>query len=94
MIKLHVTNLAPHVTEGQLRELFERFGMVFGLKLSWSSRLGRVSGSAVIEMNETTAAQAAKELNGRAFRHRRIYITLMHNRPPAPQQAREASQSR
>lgn len=76
-MKLHVTNLAPRVTEDQLRQVFGQFGQVLSLDVKWSQSLGRASGTAVIEMYAADALAAARSLNGRPLRQRHIYITPM-----------------
>src|SRR5689334_16386645 len=74
-MKLHIANLSPKVTEQQLEQLFAPFGHVLGVELNWVESAGRTAGSAIVEMHTTEAMTAAKELNGRAFRNRRLYIT-------------------
>ena len=74
-MKLHIANLSPKVTEQQLEQLFAPFGKVLSIELNWVETAGRTAGSAVVEMHATEAMAAVKDINGRAFRNRRLYIT-------------------
>src|SRR4051812_8697891 len=76
-MKIHVGNLSPKVTQEELNELFAKYGKVKSCELEWTRRAGRSGGKAILEMNLTEAMTAAKQLNGRPFRSRRLYITLM-----------------
>jgi len=76
-MKLHVGNLSPRVTEDELVNLFGRYGVVIGVQVEWTKRAGRSGGIAILHMNLTEGMIAARELNGRPFRSRRLYITLM-----------------
>ena len=76
-MKLHVGNLSPKVTESEIEQLFGQYGPVFGVEIEWSRRAGRSGGVAVVEMNLSEAMRAARELGGRPFHNRRLYITLM-----------------
>ena len=77
-MKLHVANLSPSVSEHHLQELFSRFGPILDIKIFWSHSLGRACGTGVIEMHTAQALAAAKGLNGRPFRHRRLYVTPLN----------------
>ena len=83
-MKLHIANLSPKVTEQQLEQLFAPFGKVLGVELNWVESAGRTAGSAVVEMHTTEAMAAAKDLNGRAFRNRRLYITPINESKKDP----------
>jgi RNA recognition motif-containing protein len=74
-MRLHVANLSPKVTEQQLQQLFAPFGQVLNIQVNWVETAGRTAGSAIVEMHSTEAMAAITELNGRAFRNRRLYIT-------------------
>jgi RNA-binding proteins (RRM domain) len=76
-MKLHIGNLSPKVTEDELKQLFSQFGNPTIIDIEWSRWAGRSGGVAIVEMNLTDAMIAARELNGRPFHSRRLYITLM-----------------
>jgi len=76
-MRLHVANLSPKITEEHLKQAFSRYGQVFSVELKWFRSAGRVSGTAIIEMGIIDGMAAAKDLNHKAFRSRRLYITLM-----------------
>src|SRR5206468_10569657 len=50
----------------------------------------RTAGSAIVEMHATEALAAVKELNRRAFRNRRLYITPIADAKPEPSSAKKA----
>ena len=79
MIKLHIANLSDRVSETQLNEHFGRYGEVLKIEVVWARSLGRIVGSAVIEMPFGEGIAAARELNGKPFRGRSLYITIMSN---------------
>jgi RNA recognition motif-containing protein len=89
-MKLHVANLSPKVTEQQLQQLFAPFGQVLNIQLNWVESAGRTAGSAIVEMHATEALVAIKELNRRAFRNRRLYITPISDAKPEPANAKKA----
>lgn len=90
-MKLHITNLSPRVTEAELKNLIGKYGTVLGIEITWSRQAGRVSGIAIVDMHVVEALAAARQLNGKAFRSRRLYITLMGE---VVEQARQPSQIR
>ena len=90
-MKLHVANLSPRVTEQQLQQLLAPFGQVLNIELNWVETAGRSAGSAIIEMHTTEGMTAVKELNGRAFRNRRVYITPISDAKPDLLKAKKAS---
>ena len=82
-MKLHVANLSPRVDEDELKRLFGRYGEVASISLSRSRQLGRATGTAVVEMLPADAMAAARELNGRPFHNRHLYITPLEDRSGA-----------
>jgi len=60
-----------------LQKHFAAFGEVSNLEITWTRRLGRTFGAAVLEMPIGQGLAAARALNGQAFRGRSLYITLM-----------------
>jgi len=76
-MNLHVGNLSPKVTEEEIKELFSQFGTVSNVSLEWTKRAGRSGGTAIVQMHLTEAMTAARQLNNRPFRSRRLYISLM-----------------
>ena len=82
-MKLHITNLSPKVTEHELTRYISRYGDVLSVELSWARRVGRITGIAVVEMKPGDGLSAARALNGKALRHRRLYITPIGAPPRA-----------
>jgi RNA recognition motif-containing protein len=74
---IHLANLSPTVDEQQVAELFARFGAVLSLELKWRRYLGRITGTAIIEMFTADALTAINSLKGLRLQRRRLYITPM-----------------
>jgi RNA recognition motif-containing protein len=74
-MRLHIANLSPKITKQQLEQLFAPYGPVLNIEINEIQGTARTAGSAIVEMHPTEAMAAAKEVNGRAFRNRRLYIT-------------------
>lgn len=62
-MNIYVGNLPFSATEDQLREMFERFGEVQSIKLITDRETGRLRGFGFVEMENTGADAAIKELN-------------------------------
>jgi len=78
-MRLHISNLSPTTTEVELKLLFGKYGTVLKAEIEWRRKAGKSSGVAIVDMNMADAMVAARELSGRAFRSRRLYITLMRD---------------
>ncbi len=81
--KLYVGNLAPNVSEAELRDLFSRAGAVTAVELMLDPTSGQSRGYAFVTMATPELAAAALnvfhsyELGGR-------YIAVTEARPPQP----------
>ncbi|MGH7968874.1 MAG: RNA recognition motif domain-containing protein [Limisphaerales bacterium] len=79
--KLYVGNLAPHVSEGDLRDLFSRAGTVAAVEVMLDPTSGQSRGYAFVTMATPELAATALndfhsyELGGR-------YITVTEAQPP------------
>jgi len=62
-MNIYVGNLPFSVTEDSLREMFEKFGEVQTAKLIMDRETGRPRGFGFVEMENTGADAAIKELN-------------------------------
>ncbi len=59
--KLYIGNLPYTITEGELRELFERHGTVAAVNVITDRETGRARGFAFVEFEDATGAQAAMQ---------------------------------
>ena len=76
-MNLYVSNLGFHVTEEDLRKLFEPFGQVSSAKLITDRETGRSRGFGFIEMPaEQDANKAMTGLNGKQVEGRAISVTV------------------
>jgi RNA recognition motif-containing protein len=62
---LYVANLAPSVTQDQLRELFSRIGQVEDVQHAHFDPTGQIADAALVQMEDDSAAlEAQRQLNG------------------------------
>jgi cold-inducible RNA-binding protein len=63
--RLHIENVAPDITEDDLREEFEMVGEVIDLKLVMDDLTERPTGTAMVQMaTQHDADQAVRALDG------------------------------
>lgn len=74
-MKLFVRNLPYSMTEGELRELFERVGEVLRATVVTDRETGRSRGFGFVEFgSEELAAKAIEELNGFSIQGRALEV--------------------
>ena len=74
-MNIYVGNVDYHLTEDQLKELFEEFGEVGSAKIITDKFTGRSKGFGFVEMNNDAEAQEAIEaLNGKTVNSREITV--------------------
>ncbi|PWW80581.1 eukaryotic translation initiation factor 3 subunit G [Tuber magnatum] len=67
---LRVTNVSELAEEGDLRDMFERFGRVTRVFLAKDRDTGRAKGFAFISyVDRSDAARACERMDGYGFRH-------------------------
>jgi len=72
-MNMYVSNLSFHTTDDNLRELFEKFGVVSSAKVITDRESGRSRGFGFVEMSAEKEAKEAiqglnnKEIEGRAL---------------------------
>jgi RNA recognition motif-containing protein len=81
MLTIFVGNLSPDTREGDLRELFSRYGKVRSLKLVTDVFTGKCRGIGFIEMEGHEARAAMAALNGKTFKDRALKVN--QERPDA-----------
>ncbi len=83
--KIYVANIAFKATEGDIRELFAKFGEVESVKIITDAHTGRPKGFGFVEMtSEADAKKAIDGLNGSLFMERSLSVA-----EAKPQQPRE-----
>lgn len=76
-MNMYVSNLGFHITEDELRKLFEAFGQVSSAKVITDRETGRSRGFGFVEMgSDTEANQAMSKLNGKEMEGRAISVTI------------------
>ncbi len=76
-MNMYVSNLGFHVSDDDLRKLFESFGQVSSAKVITERETGRSRGFGFVEMSSgTEAEQAMGKLNGKEIEGRSINISV------------------
>lgn len=79
-VSVFVGNLAFKANAGDLRELFEEYGEVDGVRVMTDRQTRRPKGFAFIEMNKKGAKAAIAELDGAEFFGREIKVNYATRR--------------
>jgi RNA recognition motif-containing protein len=85
-----VSNLANHVTAGDLADLFDQFGLVLGAKIDrWHDRPGGSQG--LVDLAPDTAVDKAIEaLNGEVFESQKLTVKRVPKQEPRKPAAKSA----
>lgn len=76
-MNMYVSNLGYHITEDDLRKLFEQYGQVSSAKVVMDRETGRSRGFGFVEMDAKPEAEAAmSKLNGKELEGRSISVTV------------------
>jgi RNA recognition motif-containing protein len=76
-MNMYVSNLGFHVTDDDLRKLFEPFGQVSSSKVILDRESGRSRGFAFVEMpSAEEAGNAMKSLDGKELEGRAISVSV------------------
>jgi RNA recognition motif-containing protein len=82
-MNMYVSNLGFHVSEDELRKLFEPFGEVSSAKVIKDRETGRSRGFGFVEMSsETEARQAMSKLNNKEIEGRAMSVTVAKEKTP------------
>lgn len=75
-MNMYISNLGFHVSESDLRNLFEPFGEVSSAKVIMDRDTGRSRGFGFVDMpSNTSAAEAMNKLNGKEVEGRSLSIS-------------------
>ena len=76
-MNMYVSNLGFHISEGDLRKLFEEFGAVSSAKVIIDRETGKSRGFGFVEMaSNTDADKAISSLNGKEIEGRFLSVTI------------------
>jgi RNA recognition motif-containing protein len=76
-MNLYVSNLGFHVTEEELRNLFNAFGEVTSAKVIKDRESGKSRGFGFVEMgSRAEAGEAMSKLNGKELEGRQISVSV------------------
>lgn len=80
---MYVSNLGFHVSEQDLRKLFEQFGSVSSAKVITDRETGRSRGFGFVEMgSDAEAKEAMDKLNNKEVEGRAISVTTAREKAP------------
>lgn len=95
MTSIFVGNLSYDASEADLRQVFERYGKVAGVRIVTDSATGRSRGFGFVDMPRLDDAdEAVNRLNNTTLRGRPISVDVSHpssNSPAKPQSRRRTS---
>ena len=84
-MNIYVGNLAPDLTEDELRETFEAFGEVASVKIVRDSATGESRKFGFVEMAAEEEAKAAiAELNGKEIKESALQVEPGRAKAPSP----------
>jgi RNA recognition motif-containing protein len=87
-VNIYVGNLSYKMTEGELEELFGRFGTVLSAKIVMDRETNRSKGFAFVEMEDGAAAQEAiEQLNNKDVGGRNLRVNEARPREEKPKRA-------
>lgn len=72
--KIYVGNLPWSTTEDDLRGMFEQYGQVVSARVITDRETGRSRGFGFVEMDQQSADEAIRELNGRDMGGRALRV--------------------
>jgi len=76
-MNMYVSNLGFHITEDELRKLFEPFGQVSSAKVITDRETGRSRGFGFVEMDsDSEAGEAMAKLNNKDIQGRVLSVTV------------------
>jgi RNA recognition motif-containing protein len=80
-MNMYVSNLGFHISDDDLRKLFEQYGQVSSAKVITDRETGRSRGFGFVEMSSTNeATEAMSKLNGKELEGRSISVTVAQER--------------
>jgi cold-inducible RNA-binding protein len=84
--KLYVANLAFHLTENEIQDIFSPFGTVQEVKLILDKMTGKSRGFAFVTLaSDGEAERAMSQMNGQRYEGRALAITEARPREDRPQ---------
>ncbi len=75
VVQVHVGNLSPHTTQGEIRRLFQPYGYVTSVHLM-ADKAGRYSGFAFVTMDSYGAGKAITALHKKEVDGQNITVYL------------------
>lgn len=83
---MYVSNLGFHISDNDLKKLFEAYGVVTSAKVITDRETGNSRGFGFVEMESNNDAnQAIKQLNGKELEGRMISVSVARERESRPE---------
>ncbi len=84
-MNIYVGNLHFHVSEEELKKVFEEYGEVSSVKIITDKYSGRSKGFGFVEMpNDTEAKNAINNINGTDIKGRNVNVNQAREKDDAP----------
>jgi RNA recognition motif-containing protein len=81
-MNLYVSNLSFHTADGDLKKLFEQFGVVSSAKVITDRETGRSRGFGFVEMDsDAEAKEAMANLNNKEVEGRAMSVSIAKEKP-------------
>jgi RNA recognition motif-containing protein len=81
-MNLYVSNLSFHTADGDLKKLFEQFGVVSSAKVITDRETGRSRGFGFVEMDsQEEAKEAMANLNNKEVEGRAMSVSVAKEKP-------------
>ena len=88
-MNMYVSNLSFHTAEDDLRQLFEKYGIVSSAKIISDRESGKSRGFGFVEMaSDEQASKAMKELNNKEIEGRTLSVTVAREKTARPDNRR------
>jgi RNA recognition motif-containing protein len=81
---IYVGNIAFSTSEDEIRNLFSAYGEVVSVKFINDRETGRFRGFGFVEMDENSAAEAVRNLNGKEVGGRSLKVNEAQERESRP----------
>ena len=81
-MNIFVGGLPFKVDEGELREIFEKYGELTSVKLIVDKQSGRSKGFGFVEMDDEAGQQAIEALDGTELYGRKIGVRISEDKKP------------
>jgi RNA recognition motif-containing protein len=84
-MNMYISNLSFHTTDDNLRELFQKFGIVISAKVVTDRVSGRSRGFGFVEMSDADGQVAMEKLHNKEIEGRPMSVSVAKPKPKGDQ---------